>query len=405
MPISQNFFYANIKQEDLKKQPFIIEEALKRQFPECDIESDLHETYIDYPSGANQTFEHSVGISEWLSDPTPTTIIGNLDNMVIMTHAERPNNFDQLNLFPNVDMRPNILKRFGIEIECLSESGYVDISNSLSNHDIYNDYDTRNIDDDEWEITDDSSIRPKTSWENGYEIRSPILMEDQVDEQVTNVCKALEDVSAEINQTCGLHIHIDGRPFTLKEKAKIAAQYVRNQKTIDSIMEKQRHHNTHARGWDEDWAKQIIQDIPNVEDLEDVQMLVNPRDRYHKINFRTYQKGTIEFRQHQGTTYYKDIIQWKNFVTAFVEYARRNDFPATNTRDDLHELIHNLAEHLPTNKQKAFTKHWFTRHDWLIRHPITEDSEYDYYYEDDDDYEDDDYEDDDDYDPDYEPEF
>jgi hypothetical protein len=48
-------------------------------------------------------------------------------------------------------------------------------------------------------------------------------------------------------------------------------------------------------------------------------------NRYYKINPISYLRhGTIEFRQHQGSTSYEKISKWIEFCVKLVDWSREN---------------------------------------------------------------------------------
>ncbi|MBR1732821.1 MAG: amidoligase family protein, partial [Alloprevotella sp.] len=56
----------------------------------------------------------------------------------------------------------------------------------------------------------------------------------------------------------------------------------------------------------------------------DVRDVMN-NDRYHSVNPIAYSAhGTIEFRQHQGTTNFTKIKNWVSFLAKLVAYSTEN---------------------------------------------------------------------------------
>ena len=74
--------------------------------------------------------------------------------------------------------------------------------------------------------------------------------------------------------------------------------------------------------------------LTGCESMDDVKTVLD-YDRYHKVNPMAYDRHhTIEFRQHQGSTDYKKILNWVMFCGKLVEWSKKNRLTATVTSID-----------------------------------------------------------------------
>lgn len=201
--------------------------------------------------------------------------------------------------------------KFGIEIEFLSCNGYTELykdlkdSFSISMNDDYI-YD--------WVFKSDGSVEDDfnpDSW--GIEIVSrPMSLNNHSFNKIRQLCAELNEYTTFVNETCGLHVHIDADflcDFSVRQQ-RAFFKHIRNlyskfEKDFDSRMEQSRrnNNNTYCQSMN---ANQI--DYDNC--------------RYVKLNTCSFiQHGTIEFRHHHGTLDADEIINWVKTCFLFMEFA------------------------------------------------------------------------------------
>lgn len=129
------------------------------------------------------------------------------------------------------------------------------------------------------------------------------------------ITKELADVEAEVNDTCGLHIHVYAQDLETKQVAQVLAIY----KWLENIM-------AILAGRDD---VNYAQRIP-IEYVKGAYKGKLPADKPRAINLNhllgTYvdgNRGTIEFRQMAGTYDAKQITFWAWLVRGMVEIAKR----------------------------------------------------------------------------------
>jgi hypothetical protein len=129
------------------------------------------------------------------------------------------------------------------------------------------------------------------------------------------ITSKLEEVEAEVNDTCGLHIHVYAQDLETKQVAQVLAIY----KYLENIM-------AILAGRDN---VNYAQRIP-IEYVKGAYKGKLPSDKPRAINLNhllgSYvdgNRGTIEFRQMQGTYDAKEITFWAWLVRGMVEIAKR----------------------------------------------------------------------------------
>ncbi|MDI6840421.1 MAG: amidoligase family protein [bacterium] len=164
-----------------------------------------------------------------------------------------------------------------------------------------------------WKIVTDASVDYE-----GLEIVSPILQGHDGLKQLETVCKALEAAGAKVNKSCGIHVHHDANDFSLTTFKNIYGMYARFEDSIDELVAKSR------RGMNNTYCKSPRTNLEALQNANSVEEIINSiyPDRYIKLNCQSFRRhGTIEFRQHQGSTEFKKISAWVIFTQMMVERA------------------------------------------------------------------------------------
>jgi len=199
-------------------------------------------------------------------------------------------------------------RRFGIEIEfkgnrslvaqAIREQGIDCVEEGYNHH-------TRS----HWKIVTDASL----GYDNAGEVVSPILQGEDGVEQLRSVCRALELADARVDRQCGLHIHLDARDMSVAEIQTVFKRYSDYEQQIDQIMPPSR------RGSNR-WCGSIANATSIKErQYDNKNMLADALGRYFKVNLTNIaSRGSIEFRQHSGTTSFEKMYNWLSFLQQFV---------------------------------------------------------------------------------------
>lgn len=225
----------------------------------------------------------------------------------------------------------------GVEIECfnINKQVVIDALNAERINAIATGYNHTDYAD-TYKLGYDGSICGR----DGCEVVSPVLRNLT---SLKKVCKVINEAGAQVNKSCGLHVHFGAKDFTIDQWIRIIRNYAAIEAIIDSFMPASRRANNNG------YCKSIVNAATYVigaRSMSDIQSAFR-RDRYHKVNVMAYNgHKTIEFRQHSGTTDFAKIEAWINFLRALIEYSINN------------EAIINASsiDELPflTNAQKAY---------------------------------------------------
>lgn len=215
---------------------------------------------------------------------------------------------------------------FGVEIECDVERGAIReaaaVTGMVYEYEGYNHRDGHSY----FKFTTDGSVRG----DNPIECVSPVMQGTKGKSILKCAIDTLNRAGAKVNRSCGLHVHIGAQNLTQKQCANVFNNYFYLESLIDSFMAPSRRNdrNTYCRTLTDHTA------LTSCESMADVRAVLN-NDRYHKVNPMAYDRHrTIEFRQHQGSTDYKKILNWVMFCGKLVEWSKKNRFTAAVTSVD-----------------------------------------------------------------------
>lgn len=239
----------------------------------------------------------------------------------------RNNNVEELNAIPNKYFT------FGVEIECfnvdkrrLQETLRINAGvDSLIMG--YNHVDQKTA----YKLGDDGSIRGNF----GCEVVSPILTNF---DSLKKVCGLLNEHGAQVNASCGLHVHFGVKNFSCRQIIKLLLDYNYIQNIVDGFFPQSRRDNRycmHLLPREVENLKRLYQSDENELTMDAVINAVD--ERYRTINVHAYRNHkTIEFRQHNGTTNYLKIRAWILFLLSFINLSLKGfDFSQIEVFDQL----------------------------------------------------------------------
>lgn len=229
-------------------------------------------------------------------------------------------------------------RTFGVEIEVYgaTRENIIEKANQLGLSIVSEGYNhtTRN----HWKIVSDGSINGA----NGCEIVSPVLSGSEGLEQLRKVCRALNRAGAKVNSSCGLHIHFGVNDFTLDNFKNLVLSYLANEKKIDAFMPNSRRRSNNRFCQSLGAVSNIKSRLRNAESISNIVNMFP--SRCFKLNVQSFNRhGTIEFRQHSGSTQFSKIKNWILICARMVEFAKSNGM-FNNLNSVLNETLQNYIE-------------------------------------------------------------
>ena len=229
-------------------------------------------------------------------------------------------------VLPRIDYTFN--RNFGIEIEaynCTRERLARELTAAGISVEIegYNHTDHT----DHWKLVTDGSL----SGNNTFELVSPILHGEQGLEELEKVCWVLDLCNAKVNDSCGLHVHMDAAEFDLQTWKNLIITYKRLENVIDHFMPRSRRNNSYCRTLVA-ISEASINRASNISALR----AAFEHDRYRKVNLEAYARHrTVEFRQHGGSTNFTKMSTWIHFLSKMITFAKQGKVQTNTTLQDI----------------------------------------------------------------------
>ena len=244
-------------------------------------------------------------------------------------------------------------QRFGVEVEMTGIKRVVaaDIIakhfGTVSSRPDHTCYHTRKIKDNKgrtWKVMRDSSIRPQRndgSTNNDIdlyrvEMVTPILQYEDI-EVLQEIIRELRKAKAITNDSCGIHIHVDGANHNADSLKRLVNFVVERQ---DIIYEALDISGSRANRWCKKLNEQILREMKaskNLTTRRAEQIWYSPANdgyyrginhqhyndtRYHGINLHSFfSKGTVEFRLFNSTLHAGKIKAYIQFCLALSAWA------------------------------------------------------------------------------------
>lgn len=181
----------------------------------------------------------------------------------------------------------------------------------------------------------------------GFELQTPRLAGESGEELIYRVTTAVHNIGATVNETCGMHIHLDGDGIIYPDRRAYPSSliqlwkaYIVYENVLISFLPFSRRRNDYCRPLSE--AFQLIE-IDTLHSLIDAEKLwykeraySNIRrakghhyhtSRYFGVNLNSlFSQGHLEIRTHSGTTNPRKILEWANLHALIVDAAANKKF-------------------------------------------------------------------------------
>lgn len=172
-----------------------------------------------------------------------------------------------------------------------------------------------------WKIVTDGSVTG-----NALELVSPILKGRDGLNQLEKLLKALNEVGAKVDKTCGIHVHHGVDDYTADHMKNLFVTVLKFEDVLDSFVPESRraNNNQYCRSIATMYynnKEKTIAKLLAAKTMSDLESILY--DRYLKLNFKAYLRhGTIEFRQHAGSTDFEKISNWVKLTQHMVDNAK-----------------------------------------------------------------------------------
>lgn len=171
--------------------------------------------------------------------------------------------------------------------------------------------------------------------DGGFEIVTAPAGGDLFLDQIEDICRELNAADAEVDKSCGLHVHVDARDLSYYCLTRLIRIYAHVEPVLFRMVPKSRRDNqycepcgqrylTHAKGpkasvIQATYGEPAGRYFPTTRKSKYVQA------RYAAMNLHSYfLRGTVELRLPNGTTNAAKITSWGVLWASIVEFAARS---------------------------------------------------------------------------------
>lgn len=183
----------------------------------------------------------------------------------------------------------------------------------------------------------------------GLELVTAPARGDLAESYITQACQALQAIGADVNESCGLHVHVNAGDYTEGDLVRFAYLWsVKGiEKTLYGVVSRSRRGtgrgaNTFALPWGPGLSAGAVGDLdaPPAERYRAFQTNTygsvytaesykgsrqKHGSRYHGLSFNAFDiRGTLEFRLHHGTVNARKVTMWAAVCSALVQYVKNH---------------------------------------------------------------------------------
>ena len=166
-------------------------------------------------------------------------------------------------------------------------------------------------------VVTDGSLCNDSDSRVGVEFKVLTTIDDM--SNLKKLCEWLSDHEAEVDKTCGLHVHVDARSLSSSERQLLVKRYENSLKFMLAMVPDSRKNNTRY-----------------------CKAQASFTDRYSAINATALDKyNTVEIRLHSGTVNFNKISQWCKLLTC-IKYSSALNITSPRKLHRWFELLDNV---------------------------------------------------------------
>jgi hypothetical protein len=174
----------------------------------------------------------------------------------------------------------------------------------------------------EWKVERDGSVS-NGDW--GGEVVTPILQGDDGFDAIRKVMAGLRQAGAEVDQSCGMHVHLSVEHMTNGQRAELVQQWYQHHDTFDRFVAKSRTVRGNGRGY-EYCRREDDQVVDQQVDRMKRHGNFGYTDKYRSLNLTPFAKyGTLEVRMHQGTLNSQKARNWIKLLIGFFDTVEKEE--------------------------------------------------------------------------------
>lgn len=151
---------------------------------------------------------------------------------------------------------------------------------------------------------DGSAFRTGHSAEGGLEINSPICRTWEDVEEIAKITGLLRDMGFQVNNRCGLHVHLGVNAFSREDRARFYNFMIRYRDAFFALVSAERQASAYCH--QQSYAEEIA-------------MIYGTEKTDHHTWLSVTKYGTVEFRLAEATLSSREIIAWVKLLVMIAE--------------------------------------------------------------------------------------
>ena len=235
-------------------------------------------------------------------------------------------------------------------------------------------------------VVEDGSL---SGWA-AHEVNTQPTNGDRFLEHIKQLCDGYKAVEASCSADCGLHVHINCKDLSFYDMRKVLAVYARTERALFGLCAQNRLDGSYSKVCGYNYLNmsphpsvfkrqllsflyvskyELIAEKPKKQVGERIKEaksdkadgLIDHSVRYRALNIHSFfHRGSIEFRHHEGTVDYDEIINWSMVCGHLIESATRmSEAQIMRLPVDPHEA---LLAIVPAKLHEYMHKKWQTKH-------------------------------------------
>lgn len=189
-----------------------------------------------------------------------------------------------------------------------------------------------------------SIVRDGSLSSMGFEICTAPAAGDVFCDQIERICGALNDSRADVNESCGYHVHVDARDFNFWDVRRLILVYAKIESALYDCVPQSRRTSQYCEPCAEKYLgalgntpkllkKGVVECLyPNLKystgrdrksDYKNARGDKYQRARYNALNIHSWlYRGTVECRMAAGTCNADKVILWGILWAGILDYAK-----------------------------------------------------------------------------------
>jgi hypothetical protein len=197
---------------------------------------------------------------------------------------------------------------------------------------------------------------------NGVEVVSAPARGTDLEAQIRDLCAGLKRQGARVDQSCGLHVHVDARGASYADLCRLARVFAKVESGLFNMIAPSRRKNRrYCAPWGATFDRAGVFLAESMEDKtrtldcaiygsESAAVSAKREGKYHGSRYRSlnlhsfHVHGTVEFRMHHGTVDAEKVLNWAAVCSAIVDFAfRENDATVAGLRGTPAEILDRIV--------------------------------------------------------------